>query len=221
MAALLSRSAHWQHIMLIAPQAFNELLWIDCPFPLLCDLTLQTNHYRVAGETATVLFRDAPQLKSVALSALFHPRVVLPWSQFTSITAEKLEPTVAADILRQATAIVDFDCTVWVDDVVPGAVPPLVHLQSLILRDDNNDPGRQKLLLDALTTPALEHLTISEHELGHEHISTITAFLSRSNCSLQSLHATQAKLSETAYCTAFPSIPIIDVIERVDEGEAF
>ncbi|KAJ7246242.1 hypothetical protein C8J57DRAFT_1678539 [Mycena rebaudengoi] len=222
-AALLSHSARWEHIRLIISQAFDDLLWIDGHFPLLCDLTFEGNHYRVTGsETAAVLFQDAPQLKSVVLGVLFYPsRVVLPWSQLTSITAEKLEPNVAADILRQATAIADFNCTIWVDEVVPGAVPPLVHLRSLILRDDNNDPGRQKLLLDALTAPALEHLTISERELGHESISIIAAFLSRSYCSLQSLHATEAMLPKTVYCTAFPSIPIVNVVERVDEGEAF
>ncbi|KAJ7256953.1 hypothetical protein C8J57DRAFT_1516998 [Mycena rebaudengoi] len=93
-----------------------------------------------------------------------------------------LEPEVAADILRHATALVYFTCTLLDDDIVPDIVPPLVHLQSLILPHDGNDSGPQKLLLDALTAPALEHLTVSEHELGQEPISTITAFLSRSYC---------------------------------------
>ncbi|KAJ7204892.1 hypothetical protein C8J57DRAFT_1541993 [Mycena rebaudengoi] len=38
--------------------------------------------------------------------------------------------------------------------------------------------GPKKRLLDALTAPALQHLTISEYELGSEPLSTITAFLS-------------------------------------------
>ncbi|KAJ7259272.1 hypothetical protein C8J57DRAFT_1515342 [Mycena rebaudengoi] len=89
--------------------------------------------------------------------------MVLPWEQLTSISAQMLEPEVAADILRHATALVYFTCTLLDDDIVPDVVPPL-------------------LLLDALTAPALEHLTVSEHELGQEPISTITAFLSRSYC---------------------------------------
>ncbi|KAJ7257080.1 hypothetical protein C8J57DRAFT_555544 [Mycena rebaudengoi] len=223
-AAFLSHSTRWEHIPLIIP--YGDLLWIEGSFPLLRHLTLGTiDDYVAGGEPVATLFRDAPQLKSVVLGVFFYPpQVVLPWSQLTSITAERIDPAVAADILRQATALLDFSCTVWDDDIVPGAVPPLIHLQSLILRDDNNGPYPQKLLLDALTAPALEHLTISERELGHESISTIAAFLSRSHCSLQSLHATEAMLPKTAYCTAFPSVPIIDVVERVeriDEGEAF
>ncbi|KAJ7256942.1 hypothetical protein C8J57DRAFT_1516986 [Mycena rebaudengoi] len=125
-----------------------------------------------------------------------------------------------ANILRQATALVHLNCTVWDDDIVPDPVPPLTRLKVLILRDEDNDLGPQKLLLDVLIAPALEHLTISEHELDHESISTITAFLSRSHCSLQSLHATEAMLPKTVYRVAFPSIPNI-VVERVDEEGAF
>ncbi|KAJ7256923.1 hypothetical protein C8J57DRAFT_1516966 [Mycena rebaudengoi] len=209
-------------ITLIIP--FDDLRWLaglDRPFPLLRDLTFGPSLYSPNGGAITV-FCDASQLKSVVLGVLFDPsRVVLPWSQLTSITAKMLDPSVAADILRQATALVHFNCTVWDDDIVPGPAPPLIHLKLLVLLyAENNDLGPQKLLLDALTAPALEHLTISEHELDHEPISTIAAFLSRSHCSLQSLHATEAMLPQIVYCTAFPSIPTIDVVERVNEGEA-
>jgi hypothetical protein len=147
-------------------------------------------------------------------------QVVLPWAQLTSISAQMLEPEVAADILRDATALVEFTCTLMEDDIVPDFVPPLVHLQSLILRDDGIDSDPQKLLLDALTAPALRHLSISERELGHEPISTIAAFLSRSDCysSLQSLHVSKAKLPAIVYRLAFPFISIS--VEGVREGEA-
>jgi hypothetical protein len=137
--------------------------------------------------------------------------VVLPWSQLTSIKAVRIKPAAAADILRQATAVVKFTCTLWLDTTVPGAVPPLIHLESLILRDGDWPTTTEKLLLDALAAPALRYLAVSEHELGDDPISTIATFLSRSRCSLQSLHAATAFLPKTVYCAAFPSIPIIDV----------
>jgi hypothetical protein len=210
-ATLLSHSLRWEHIRLVIP--FHDLRWIDGPFPLLRDLTFKASDYSMTGlggETATAHFRDAHQLKSVVLGLVYNPSpLVLPWSQLTCITAEAVCLVYAADILRQATALVDLTCTLYDDDVVPGTVPPLVHLQSLILHDDEIDPGPQQLLLDVLTTPALRHLTVSERELGDEPISTIATFLSRSHCSLQSLHVNKAHLPKTTYCAAFPSIPII------------
>jgi hypothetical protein len=208
MAALISQSECWEHIILTIP--FNDLRWLDRPFPLLRDLTFgPTDDF--ATEDTIMVFGDAPQLRSVDLGVMFDPsRVVLPWSQLTSIAAVKIEPALVADILQQATALVKFACTLWVDNTVLGAVPLLIHLESLILRACDW-PRTQKLLLDALTAPALRHLTVAEFELGDEPLSTITAFLSRSRCSLQSLHVAQANLPKTAYCTAFPLIPIINV----------
>ncbi|KAJ7256929.1 hypothetical protein C8J57DRAFT_1648962 [Mycena rebaudengoi] len=219
-AALLSHSERWEHITLIIPFDLRWLEGLDRPFPLLRNLTFGPKHYSV-NEGAITVFRDASQLRTVVLGVMFNAsRVVLPWSQLTSIAAVKIEPAMVANILRQATALVHLNCTVWDDDIVPDPVPPLTRLKVLILRDEDNDLGPQKLLLDSLTAPALEHLTISEHELGHKSISTIAAFLSRSHCSLQSLHATEAMLPKTLYRVAFPSIPNI-VVERVDEEGAF
>ncbi|KAJ7258927.1 hypothetical protein C8J57DRAFT_524224 [Mycena rebaudengoi] len=214
-AALISQSERWEHIRLVIPCLdLDGLRWLNRPFPLLRELNFGSNHY-CATENTIILFHGAPQLKSVVLSVMVNgPRVVLPWSQLTSIDVVRIKPAAAADILRQATAVVKFACTLWMDTAVPGAVPPLIHLESLILRDDHCPPRTEKLLLDALTAPVLRHLTISEYELGEEPLSTIATFLSRSCCSLQSLHADKASLSKTAYCVAFPSIQIIDVKRR-------
>ncbi|KAJ7259278.1 hypothetical protein C8J57DRAFT_1233647 [Mycena rebaudengoi] len=55
------------------------------------------------------------------------------------------------------------------------------------------------------------HMAASRRELGHESISTIAAFLPRSHCSHQSLHAAEVMLPKTSYRVAFPSIPNIVV----------
>jgi hypothetical protein len=207
-AALISQSERWEYVRLITP--FDDLRWLDRPFPLLRDLTFGPAYYS-ATEGAIIAFRNASQLKRVVLCVMFNPsRVVLPWSQLTSINAEEMELAKAADILRQATALVSFRCAIWDPGAVPRAVPPLVHLRSLILRDNKNIHGPQKRLLDALTAPTLRHLTISEHELGYDPISTIVAFLSRSRCSLDSLHITHSALPFD-YRAAFPSIKVIKV----------
>ncbi|KAJ7225034.1 hypothetical protein C8J57DRAFT_1253017 [Mycena rebaudengoi] len=66
--------------------------------------------------------------------------------------------------------------------------------------------GTERLCRSALITP--------EYELGDKSLSTITAFLSRSRCSLDSLHITQpifrhASLHKADYRAAFPSIKVI------------
>ncbi|KAJ7258939.1 hypothetical protein C8J57DRAFT_1073442 [Mycena rebaudengoi] len=213
-AALISQSERWEHVRLIIP--LDDLRWLDRPFPLLRDLTFGPSKKYFATEDAIMAFSDAPRLKSVALGVMFNPsQVVLPWSQLTSINAEEIQLDKAADVLRQATALVNFSCTLWGNTIVPGAVPPLIHLDSLILHNWNW-LGIQKLLLNALTAPALRHLAISEYELGDEPLSTITAFLSRSCCSLDSLHITQpiflrTSLHKADYRAAFPSIKVIKV----------
>jgi hypothetical protein len=203
-AVLISQSERWEHIKLIIP--FDDLRWLNRSFPLLCDLNFGANNYSGEEvETAAILFRNAPALKSVVLGKFFNPaQVVLPWSQLTSITVEWLATRVAADILWQATALVNFTCTIWGSQIIP-AIPPLLALESLTLRGD------AKLLLKALTAPALQHLTTSEIALGHGAISIIAEFLSRSRSSLQSLHISWAHLPNTDYYAAFPSIPIIDI----------
>ncbi|KAJ7253964.1 hypothetical protein C8J57DRAFT_1187058 [Mycena rebaudengoi] len=218
-AALVSQSERWEHIRLITP--LNDLRWLDHPFPLLRRLTFGSNHPTESAESAIEVFGDAPQLNNVGLAVRFYPsQVVLPWSQLTSITAAKLIPVIAADILRQANSLVNFTCTLW-GDTVPEAVPPLIHLESLVLHDWHSQ-NTQKLLIDALTAPVLRHLTISEYDIGDEPLSTIAAFLSRSHCSLDSLHITRptylrTSMHEADYCAAFPSIKVIQVLKDAED----
>ncbi|KAJ7258871.1 hypothetical protein C8J57DRAFT_1233867 [Mycena rebaudengoi] len=148
---------------------------------------------------------------------MFNPsQVVLLWSQLTSITAGNINPVMAADILRQANSLVNVTCTLRVHITVPGVVPPLIHLESLTLRDYHSLDA-PKLLLDALTAPELRHLTISEFDLGKEPLSTIAAFLSRSHCVLDSLHVTHSGLYEADYRAAFPSIGVIEVLKDAED----
>jgi hypothetical protein len=189
----------------------RDLRWLAGSFPLLRHLTISPHTY-VTQSPAIEPFDDAPQLKIVALGLNFNPsEVVLPWLQLTSISAERIVPDVAANILRQATALVNLTCTLWAASATPRAVPPALHLQSLILRDAGNLTAPQQQLLDALTVPALRHLSISERELDDKPISTIVSFLNRSRCSLDSLHITHSLRRKTEFRAVFPLIKVIQV----------
>ncbi|KAJ7242418.1 hypothetical protein C8J57DRAFT_1526115 [Mycena rebaudengoi] len=134
--------------------------------------------------------------------------IVLPWSQLTNIAGENIPTGRATVILREAAGIVNLRCSLLQEDAgVPialPALPPLVHLESLILHNAaSGTDNTAKLLLDVLTAPAVRHLLVSEYELGDQSISTITSLLSRSHCSLDSLHITHSGF--------FPSIKVIDI----------
>ncbi|KAJ7257141.1 hypothetical protein C8J57DRAFT_1185973 [Mycena rebaudengoi] len=218
--ALISNAARWEYVHLIIP--FLDLHWIRGPFPLLRALSIGKSNYDDGREISVASpFHDAPQLQKVVLCVLFDPSwAYLPWWQFTSISADKCEPSVLGNILSHAVSLIDFDGTLWDDDDDVPPVAPLAYLQSLILHDEcKTKRGAQKLLLDALTTPALRHLTVSERELGPDYLSTITSALSRSKCSLVSLHVTHARLSHAEYRAAFPSIESISIGNEWDDED--
>jgi hypothetical protein len=154
-------------------------------------------------------------LTSVVLGQLFDlSDVVLPWSQLTGITAENLRVDHAADILREATVLVNFRCSLRKYFALPIMVPPLVHLESLtIFSVEDFSHNSQRLLLNAVTTPALRHLSISERELAFDLISTLTSFLSKSYCSLDSLHVTHSRRDQADYCAAFPRIKVVQILD--------
>ncbi|KAJ7216901.1 hypothetical protein C8J57DRAFT_1395958 [Mycena rebaudengoi] len=218
--APISSATRWEYIHLIIP--FHNLDWIRGPFPLLCDLAIGRSNYAYdeLEIPAASPFHDAPRLQKVHLCVLFDAsHAFLPWWQFTSISFERCEPSVLANILPHAVSLQDFDGTLWDEDEdVPVAhihpVTQPIHIRSLILRDEGSTTGApQKLLLDALTTPALRHLMVSEHELGIGCLSTIASFITRSHCTLESLNVTNADRSHEAdYRAAFPSISNIQVL---------
>ncbi|KAJ7271738.1 hypothetical protein C8J57DRAFT_287078 [Mycena rebaudengoi] len=173
-AALISHSGRWQHLVLDIP--FDDFRSLD-HFPLLRDLTLGPSRYGPTG--ALTVFHSAPQLKRVLFGRLLNPsRVNLPWAQLTHILARNLFLPVAAQILWQASALVEFTCILKAGgDIFGDAVAPLIHLESLILYVWDG-MAIQKQVLDALTAPMLRHLTISEHSLGEQLVPTLAAFFS-------------------------------------------
>jgi hypothetical protein len=141
--------------------------------------------------------------------------VILPWSQMTSISIVDMYPYECADILRYAVCLVYFSGAT-IQERNPTNVPPVLphtQLESLMLGDSDYS---LHLLLDALTTPALRHLTISgptTDDWGRPgDLDFVISFISRSRCSLASLQVTDATLPEADYHAAFPSIQSITLV---------
>ncbi|KAJ7262377.1 hypothetical protein C8J57DRAFT_453370 [Mycena rebaudengoi] len=208
--AIIPHSEHWEYIDLKLPIEMLRLIGAD--FPLLRSLTLGPTEY--VGETdsldAISPFSNAPLLTQVALFSNFRPsEIQLPWSQLTSISAKFLIFTECTEILQHSAALREFCCD-YVDVDIGNLFPvaPLRHLHSL----EFGDGSGQKELLEALTTPALQHLTIPDNEA--DAIPNVTALILRSRCTLASLHILYTIKAEATYRAAFPSIPTITVMER-------
>ncbi|KAJ7268912.1 hypothetical protein C8J57DRAFT_1468898 [Mycena rebaudengoi] len=205
--AIIPHSERWEHIDFMLP--IESLQLIEADFPLLRSLTLGPTYY--AGETDSLVaispFSNAPLLTQVALSGNFRPsEIQLPWSQLTSISAYALSASECTKILQHSAALREFCCdhfNVRSRSLLP--VAPLRYLHSLKFGDG---PG-QKQLLEALTTPVLQHLTFSDGL--SDTIPHVNALISRSHCTLASLRIHYTGKADATYRAAFPSIPIITV----------
>ncbi|KAJ7228039.1 hypothetical protein C8J57DRAFT_1583532 [Mycena rebaudengoi] len=192
---IFAHSAHMEYMELLIP--FRDLNWggIQGPFPLLRSLTFGPSD--TLGPRFTVTpFCDAPLLTTIHLSENFDPyQVELPWSQLTRITVRRCDPTDVAHILRHAVSLVQFGGTPGDDFFNRGTeaylsdIPPLLHLNLFILHDDESTaPGTQKPLLEALILPALQHLTVSQRDLGPHLYSSSPGHTAPSYLSASPIH---------------------------------
>ncbi|KAJ7250259.1 hypothetical protein C8J57DRAFT_1355146 [Mycena rebaudengoi] len=107
----------------------------------------------------------------------------LPWPRFVTISAAELFPYECLGILRDAHVLVHFAVTLV--QTQPGShaplprIPPLSHLELIVLHHSGGRSVGQKLVLDALITHALRHLRISERMLGTTP-PTLSALFTRS-----------------------------------------
>ncbi|KAJ7279645.1 hypothetical protein C8J57DRAFT_1175486 [Mycena rebaudengoi] len=212
----------WEHIELLLPTDDLHLIG-TAEFPLLRSLTFGAGNYVHEPGLIDIesSFDNAPNLTDVTLFEGCSPfRTALPWSQLTRLSADLLFSSECAEILRHASALVHFS-TNMCDDEDEGALSPLKpleQLQSLRLGDLKSSPRpTQRRILDALTTPALRHLQISEQlsAVGGDTFSTIAALISRSQCRLVSSQVFHAVLPEASYRAAFPSVPTIILFAQV------
>ncbi|KAJ7280825.1 hypothetical protein C8J57DRAFT_1563981 [Mycena rebaudengoi] len=207
--AIISHSERWEHIDLKLP--IESLRLIGADFPLLRSLTLGPTEYAEETDSRVAIspFSNAPLLKQVVLSNDFGPfEIQLPWSQLTSISTSVQTSTECTEILQHSAALREFRCDELADyplssNLLP--VAPLRHLHSLKL---GGGTGHQKVL-EVLTTPALQHLTIPDGQFNV--IPNISALILRSRCTLASLRILYTSKAEATYRAAFPSIPTITV----------
>ncbi|KAJ7244334.1 hypothetical protein C8J57DRAFT_1004659, partial [Mycena rebaudengoi] len=198
-AALSLHCSRWEEMEFILP--YGDLRLVHGAMPLLRQLTIGPDSPSFGkgippGDNGTpplILFHEAPKLSSVTLPDSFVPSaIVLPWAQLTSVFADAIYPYDCAEVLRHGTHLESVTFTMCEDpeEIDLQQIPPLVHLQSLVLLPHPHSAGQyQPPLLDALILPGLRTLQISLQgfDILTDPRVTVTSLITRSSCRLERL----------------------------------
>ncbi|KAJ6492516.1 hypothetical protein C8R47DRAFT_1070556 [Mycena vitilis] len=170
----------------------------------------------------SVSLNGVPLLRTVSLCHIGVSRVVLPWAQLTSLTLFDLLPSECVPILMQTPNLVHFTLRLYSTpspDIPDRRDIPLPYLESLIIFE----LVRHTLVdfISAFIVPALRSLEIPERFLAHNPIDTLTAFMSKSGCTLEKLFITWAQpTSRKPYLHAFPSLQKLSFSPSMDEEDS-
>ncbi|KAJ7479691.1 hypothetical protein FB451DRAFT_1130966 [Mycena latifolia] len=228
--ATLAHCTRWDVMKFVVPVAYLRL--IRGGMPMLRQLTVgpslcpYENPPGVSIDGTFDAFSGAPKLDAVVLTDGFAPcSVHLPWSQLTSITADLLLEYEAYLILRHAPTLVYFEAILTDSNDIQltlalgEAVPPLLHLESLILNGEGSPNSEHSHMLGKLALPALRVLELSARWLdpGADPCDIILAFIAKSKCTLDTLRVREAApmaFVEFRYRATFPSIReiVVDIL---------
>ncbi|KAF7343926.1 F-box domain-containing protein [Mycena venus] len=196
----LPHCARWEYLELAIS---SPLATIDRPMSLLRHIDLS-----LATTPPVFTLPDAPLLRTAILDADFGvaENVILPWAQLTSLTLLCVSASDCGPILRRTTNLLHCELSLFTqgDSEYAGPDVGLPLLESLTL----DSPGGRVLgVLSTFVVPALRSLTIEERFLDSvEPIRSLTAFISKSGCTLRKVHFTGKRIEDAeAYREAFPS----------------
>jgi hypothetical protein len=217
-SAILPYSERWQYLSLrLAGGSDTDYPSIGGPMPLLqhLELTLYNTHGWPGFSLA-----EAPLLRTAILNYFAALNVILPWTQLTSLTLERIYLHEGVLILQQAANLVH--CELEICDL-PGTSPrvdvALPSLESLTLSFPAWDMGiNENKYLQAFIAPALSRLEIPER-LGPDPIHSLSSFILKSRCKLQRVQIVGQRLvHKRSYRTAFPSIQMFFTGSYVGDG---
>lgn len=204
--ALMKHSERWQDIdFQLDPNYFRKLEAVKGHIPLVRKVRMQVlseAYDRDVGKLDT--FSHAPSLRH--FEAYRTPkRPAVPWSQLTGYGGG-INPSEQLDIICQTPSLVSFKL-----NITRVALPVLstsvtfTHLRTL---EVNGNPE----ILDYLTLPALEYLTLSYFRTAAPLISLI----SRSACSIKSIDFVIWGPTESDLMLVFQAMPAVTSATLVD-----
>ncbi|KAJ7629782.1 hypothetical protein DFH06DRAFT_1338209 [Mycena polygramma] len=202
--AIVPHRARWEYLKINL--AGKNLQFLEAPMPLLRHLELKTT--MEDRRLDPIAAHGVPLLRTVVLNDLAAKRIMLPWMQLTSLTLIRVYPSECIPILVQTRNLVHCELHVLRDsssDVEPHRDLQLQCLESLVFILWGTRPVTD--FLPIFIVPALRSLTIPEDFLTPKPFDLLTAFISKSGCTLEKLHLTGTRtLSEKSYRQAFPSL---------------
>ncbi|KAJ6468679.1 hypothetical protein C8R47DRAFT_1151328 [Mycena vitilis] len=215
-AAVIPHRACWQYLKIDVKE--KNICMFDGPMPLLRHLDLAVATLPVS---APVAITDVPLLRSAVLNYETILRVILPWTQLTSITLLGVYPSECVPVLVQTLNLVHCELELCSGDTDPELCPDITlsSLESLVLRKHTNTSSPVTDFFLSFVVPALRSLEIPEDCMKPDPIESLTTFISRSKCRLEQLHVTGLLLvPETSYREALPSLRLIS-FDDVEDSE--
>ncbi|KAK7018496.1 F-box domain-containing protein [Favolaschia claudopus] len=200
-AAILPYRPRCEYLELRLGLHVCHLPLIEGDFPLLKHLDLEFDE----EPDDKIEFSSVPMLRSAVLDIFAADWIVLPWSQLTTLALHTISLESCAPILAKVTSLSECSLDLYIDDVNYIANPDIMlpRLKSLTVNGDES----MNAFLNSFTLPLLSKLDVCEKLLGPDPISSLTTFISRSECKLQYLRISSIKSdSAISYSAAFPSI---------------
>ncbi|KAJ7157741.1 hypothetical protein C8R46DRAFT_415083 [Mycena filopes] len=207
--AVAPHRARWEHlnIALERPE-YQDLEDLSGPMPLLRSLLVKVGD--LEDPDVTLSWLDAPLLRSTTLDNLTAAAMLLPWSQLTSLTLQRVYLRESTTVLQKTPSLIH--CSLAVIDetrVDAGAQVALSHLRSLTMREWDEDSGYPVIgYLESFLVPGLSRLEVPESFLGVDPIGHLRSFIQTSGCKLQNVVITGDDVGLiNSYQSAFLSIP--------------
>ncbi|KAJ7623942.1 hypothetical protein DFH06DRAFT_758569 [Mycena polygramma] len=216
--AVIPHRARWQHLKFEVES--KHLRIFDGPMPLLRHLELITEDDGTEGDPIVV--HGVPLLRTVVLNDVAAVRIVLPWTQLTSLTLIRVFPSEFVAVLVQTRNLVHCELRVFHDSFSHAVSHrdtriQLPCLESLTLVHCGIHPVTTDRL-PTFVVPALRSLKIPETFLSPDPIGSLTAFISTSDCRLEELHLTGERLPPgRSYREAFPSLREVSFSNEISD----
>ncbi|KAJ6457488.1 hypothetical protein C8R47DRAFT_170584 [Mycena vitilis] len=199
---MLPHRARWAYLDIDLDE--ENLPIFDAAMPLVRHSELTTMSVE-EGVLDPIGVHQMPLLRTVVLNELAL-RITLPWTQLTSLSLTSVFPSECVSILVHTQNLVHCRLDVYFGgpnesqrDIVLG------FLESLVLTHAGG--LSEAHFLSSFFVPALHRLQLSEPFLAPNPVGSLTAFISKSGCTLETLYIARARLApEASYRQALPSL---------------
>ncbi|KAJ7629753.1 hypothetical protein DFH06DRAFT_709671 [Mycena polygramma] len=204
---MVPHRARWEYLKIDLEQ--EELPIFDAPMALLRHLDLTTPIHSDLPPPPAITMGRAPLLRTAILddhcAALL---VILPWVQLTSITLLYVYPSKFVPILTQTPNLVYCKLVMYFGNPNDLDFQQDITLNCLESLDLSCMGGLADAeFLPTFVVPAVRSLKVEELYFAPNPIDSLKAFISKSGCTLETLHIACAELvPEASYRQAFSSL---------------